>query len=336
MGALLTKQQFVERAQKRHGNKFDYSLVDYQSAKEVVTIQCSQHGKFQQTPDKHLQSKYGCMACWNEMRSEIGRTRRKPLQDGSRNISQEQYLERLKVRLRSDFIVDMSKYEGLTLGKVTVSCPEHGPSTHLPRYFLYLANGCAECGKPNRHPRVKSFDDFMQKLQAVHGSKYEAPYPEEYENRKSMMTLVCESHGVFSKRAQKALSGQGCGLCRHEELIANGTLSGGYNERLFAEKPELASSPATIYYLRVGPVWKVGITRNKLNRRLDHIRSASKLPVELLDSHECILEEAFRLEQAILQDFHLVRTYEMWSSEVFSQDVLNGVPLADYANAIEL
>lgn len=45
-----------------HGKKYDYSLVDYQNTKLPVTIICKKHGKFQQTPDIHLNGS-GCQKC---------------------------------------------------------------------------------------------------------------------------------------------------------------------------------------------------------------------------------------------------------------------------------
>lgn len=56
---------FVERARDVHGDKYDYSKVDYRGAHEDVEIVCPEHGSFMQDPMTHLQG-HGCPACAHE------------------------------------------------------------------------------------------------------------------------------------------------------------------------------------------------------------------------------------------------------------------------------
>lgn len=56
------KKEFIERAIKVHGDKYDYSKVEYKTCKDNVCIICPQHGEFWQTPDKHLIG-HGCPKC---------------------------------------------------------------------------------------------------------------------------------------------------------------------------------------------------------------------------------------------------------------------------------
>ncbi len=62
-GSLSSAKVFIEKARKEHGNKFDYSKVDYVHSKKKVTIVCPIHGVFKQQPKNHLQSKCGCYKC---------------------------------------------------------------------------------------------------------------------------------------------------------------------------------------------------------------------------------------------------------------------------------
>jgi len=57
-----TTESFIEKAKSIHGDRFDYSLVQYVGAKMKVTIICPKHGPFEQTPDAHYNSK-GCKSC---------------------------------------------------------------------------------------------------------------------------------------------------------------------------------------------------------------------------------------------------------------------------------
>lgn len=49
-----TKEQFVEEAKKVHGDKYDYSLVEYKNTKAKVKIICPIHGVFEQIAQEHL------------------------------------------------------------------------------------------------------------------------------------------------------------------------------------------------------------------------------------------------------------------------------------------
>lgn len=55
----LTKQDFIERARAVHGDKYDYSKVEYVNNSTKVVIICPVHGEFLQTPNKHMQGR-GC------------------------------------------------------------------------------------------------------------------------------------------------------------------------------------------------------------------------------------------------------------------------------------
>lgn len=58
----LGKDEFIKRAIKVHGNKFDYSEVEYVNTKTPVKIICPNHGIFAQKPEKHLAG-HGCPEC---------------------------------------------------------------------------------------------------------------------------------------------------------------------------------------------------------------------------------------------------------------------------------
>jgi len=57
-----TTQQFIEDAYCKHGDRYNYKLVQYKDAHIKVKIICSIHGMFKQTPCNHLQG-YSCKKC---------------------------------------------------------------------------------------------------------------------------------------------------------------------------------------------------------------------------------------------------------------------------------
>ena len=61
-----TLEQFIEKAKQIHGDKYDYSLVEYDNCKKKIKILCKKCGNiFEQTPDKHINAKEGCKYCPN-------------------------------------------------------------------------------------------------------------------------------------------------------------------------------------------------------------------------------------------------------------------------------
>ena len=56
------RNEFIENAKRMHGNKYDYSKIEYVSNKRRVIIVCKKHGEFLQNPNNHLNGS-GCPHC---------------------------------------------------------------------------------------------------------------------------------------------------------------------------------------------------------------------------------------------------------------------------------
>lgn len=54
---------FIKKAVEVHGNKYDYSKVEYVNQYEKITIVCPLHGPFNQAPTTHIHHKCGCPHC---------------------------------------------------------------------------------------------------------------------------------------------------------------------------------------------------------------------------------------------------------------------------------
>ena len=59
----LDTAQVVTLFKERHGDRFDYSEVDYINWKDDLKIHCPEHGYFYQRYRLHLQSTHGCPSC---------------------------------------------------------------------------------------------------------------------------------------------------------------------------------------------------------------------------------------------------------------------------------
>jgi hypothetical protein len=62
---ISNTNDFIKKSKEIHGEKYDYSLVNYKTGKDKVIIICSTHGEFLQTPFAHSSPsmKQGCPFC---------------------------------------------------------------------------------------------------------------------------------------------------------------------------------------------------------------------------------------------------------------------------------
>ncbi len=59
----LSQEEFIKKAKLKHGNRYDYSLVEYKGSANKVKIICYTHGIFEQEAGTHLYQFCGCPNC---------------------------------------------------------------------------------------------------------------------------------------------------------------------------------------------------------------------------------------------------------------------------------
>ena len=64
-------KDFIKKAKAMHGDKYNYSLVEYKNALAKVKIICFQHGMFEQIANQHLRGSI-CPSCSLEIRKTFG------------------------------------------------------------------------------------------------------------------------------------------------------------------------------------------------------------------------------------------------------------------------
>ena len=125
-------EKFVVDAQKIHGDKYDYSKVEYENANKIVTITCPIHGDFSMRPTNHLKGQ-GCKEC---AKAKMGAYQKSDTGD---------FIG--KSRLAHGDKYDYSKVEYVNNRvKVKIICPIHGEFIQKPLDHIQ-GRGCPECGK---------------------------------------------------------------------------------------------------------------------------------------------------------------------------------------------
>jgi hypothetical protein len=190
----LTTEEFIEKARKVHGDKYDYSLVEYNGNRKKVKIICPVHGVFIQSSKGHLNGN-GCPECKHE---ETGKRLRKTKEDfinESRKIHGDKY----------DY--SLVEYKDAST-KVKIICPVHGIFEQYPHDHL-KCHGCIKCSGVYR----RNTEDFITRSKKIHGSKYDYSLVE-YKNADTKVKIICPFHGVFEQRSIDHLRGNGCQKCK--------------------------------------------------------------------------------------------------------------------------
>lgn len=132
---------FVKKAREKHGDRYDYSLVEYTTGKDAVEIVCKIHGSFMCSPDNHLQGK-GCRVCGYQASIK------------SRVLSQEQVLMRFEQKHKDTYDYSLLEYEGDAHQHLKIICREHGEFMQSYANHFHGGRGCPECAK-QFSPRLK-------------------------------------------------------------------------------------------------------------------------------------------------------------------------------------
>jgi hypothetical protein len=198
-----TTEEFIIEAQKVHGNKYDYSLVDYVNDRTNVKIICPKHGIFEQLPTHHLR-KSGCRKCYDEKNSR------------RRLFDQSLFIQRVKDTHGDTFDYSKSIYKGMRR-KLEIICRKHGSFWQTPHMHLQ-GHGCPKCiGK------FRTTEEFIKMAKEVHGDRYDYSKTE-YKGFNEKVLIICPKHGDFQQNSYVHLTGSGCPYCKNskgEDAIAH-------------------------------------------------------------------------------------------------------------------
>jgi len=154
----INKENFIKKATLKHGNKFDYSNIEYTKYTDKINLKCKIHGDFITTPYLHVLSEHGCQQC-------------------------SKYSHTLEVFINKSNIIHNNKYDysktNYIIGteKVEIICKTHG-------LFLQVANshlagrGCPKCHSKISKIEIKWLDylnikeEFRQKSILLNNKRY--------------------------------------------------------------------------------------------------------------------------------------------------------------------
>lgn len=145
------KKDPIADFRKAHGDRYDYSAVEYDNTHAQVTIICREHGPFKQKPGNHIRGD-GCPACWANRKLAFAKTRTVDYREG--------FAERA-ARVHGGAYALIRAPE-TSHDTVVLNCPKHGDFEQ--KAFSHLdGHGCPICGAnvSNAQKEVTAFIEAL-------------------------------------------------------------------------------------------------------------------------------------------------------------------------------
>ena len=200
-----TTEEFIEQAKAIHGDKYDYSKLEYKGCKVKVCIICPEHGEFWQTPDNHVNNKQGCPKCSNNVQ-----------------LTTEEFINKAQQVHGNKY--DYSKVNYINyFTNVVIICPKHGEFEQLPANHL-KGFGCYLCGRERTDNSKKvDINKSINKALNIHNNFYNYSKVS-FDKTSDKVTIICPIHGEFIQIWNNHLKGEGCPKCNHskgEKSVSN-------------------------------------------------------------------------------------------------------------------
>ena len=195
-------QDFIKKARNVHGDRYDYSLVDYKNNHTKVEIICKIHGKFLQSPKDHISGR-GCPSCSRERSNEDIKSRIM--------LPEDEFIKKAKNVHGEKYDYSLVNYLD-TKTKVEIICKDHGSFLQTPNKHMQ-GRGCPSCGRERTiEHNFLTLDDFIKKARNVHGDRYDYSNSV-YTGADDKLEITCVKHGKFLQTPHNHLKGTNCPSC---------------------------------------------------------------------------------------------------------------------------
>lgn len=190
------RDNYICKSQKKHGQKYDYSLVKYTNAKNKVIILCKEHGQFKQSLCAHSRGQ-GCPKC----KIEVLKSR----------ANSQKFFKKAKEKYNNKFDYSESIYENCD-SKIKIICPNHGEFWQTPYCHVKYKHGCPTCSGLNKY----SQEDFINISKNAQKQHYDYSLVD-YKNTYTLVKIICKKHGTFEQAPKEHIKGHGCPKCSNHK-----------------------------------------------------------------------------------------------------------------------
>lgn len=186
-----------------HGDKYDYSKVEYTGKDNKVCIICPEHGEFWQIANNHMRGT-GCPKCGVKKVSN------------SKYKDTDYFIRKAKELYGNKYDYSKSIYKGIK-ELITITCPIHGDFEIPAGNHLHGGCGCKKCSNALKGQYKKlNTEQFIEKANKVHNNFYNYDKVEYILSNKKVI-ITCPIHGDFEQTPNHHLNGEGCPICKQSK-----------------------------------------------------------------------------------------------------------------------
>jgi hypothetical protein len=247
----FTKEEFIRRAREVHGDKYDYSLVEYKGMNDKVVI-VLEGIKYEQTPNKHILAKRcpekntpkkttedfikEAKAIWGDkydysLTEYTGSLKKvKIILDGivyeqranshlnpqkkcvEKEVTFEVFLKRARLKYGDKYDYSEAKYVNVAT-PIKIKLKDSVYYQTPSNHFSFV---------PENINRRKTREEFVEEANLVHDNKFDYSKTN-YTKANTKVIITCPVHGDFTQTPNSHLRGSGCRNCtesKGEKAIA--------------------------------------------------------------------------------------------------------------------
>jgi hypothetical protein len=204
-GVKDTQEDFIRKAREKHGDKYNYDLVEYVNSSQKVKIKCKKNNHiFEQAPNKHIQGD-GCPYC-----------------KGLYKTTDDFIEQSIHKYGRDMFNYSKAMFKGFKEKLILICSNNHefetSPMIHLR---TNSKGGCIQCAiLAIKLHNAYTTSKFIELAKIQHGELYNYDKVN-YISSQNDVIINCPIHGDFEQPPACHLSGRGCKKCGFEKIRAS-------------------------------------------------------------------------------------------------------------------
>ena len=148
----ISLNDFINKSNLKHNNKYDYSKVLFNKLSDKIIIICSEHGEFEQRASNHLLG-IPCPKC----------SKQKVIKNITKTT--EQFINESSIKHNNKYDYSKVNYKH-SQEKINIICPKHGIFLQTPNSHL-KGSGCLQCFVENQNKISKSEQEIFDYIKSL-------------------------------------------------------------------------------------------------------------------------------------------------------------------------
>lgn len=199
MSRKSTREEFIKKSQKVHGDKYNYAKAVYNGREKKVCIVCPIHGEFFQLAGNHM-SGSTCRQC-----SYLERSNR-------RKLGLSEMIRRATLVHGNKYNYSFFKYTNI-MTKGVIVCSDHGEFLQSFNDHIHSQAGCPKCSLLNRR-KFQKYVSENKKLMTEWNFKRNEIAPDKIScGSQKKVWWMCSSGHEWQAMIRNRKNGNGCPKC---------------------------------------------------------------------------------------------------------------------------